>query len=168
MDRHACFLNHPYHHHHHQSHWVRATPVFACGFLFSRAPADGRCTRRSDVGQTSHGAPVAILPETRGALSEDGAGAGPPPQRSVGGGAERGGGASSARWPTGTEDSPPGTQPAALREPGLQLVVEHAACPCSSGVPPLPALAATALWTTSLCSSSLHRRCWRGSRRPWR
>ena len=33
-----------------------------------------------------------------------------------------------------------GTQPAALREPGLQLVVEHAACPCSSGVPPLPAL----------------------------
>ena len=58
----------------------------------------------------------------------------------MGGGAERGGGASSARWPTGTEDSPPGTQPAALREPGLQLVVEHAACPCSSGVPPLPAL----------------------------
>ena len=37
---------------------------------------------------------------------------------------------------------PPGTQPAALREPGLQLVVEHAACPCSSGVPPLPALGA--------------------------
>ena len=34
----------------------------------------------------------------------------------------------------------PGTQPAVLREPGLQLVVEHAACPCSSGVPPLPAL----------------------------
>ena len=34
---------------------------------------------------------------------------------------------------------PPGTRPA-LREPGLQLVVEHAACPCSSGVPPLPAL----------------------------
>ena len=35
---------------------------------------------------------------------------------------------------------PPGTQPACLREPGLQLVVEHAACPCSSGVPPLPGL----------------------------
>ena len=35
---------------------------------------------------------------------------------------------------------PPGTQPAALREPGPQLVVEHAARPCSSGVPPLPAL----------------------------
>ena len=34
----------------------------------------------------------------------------------------------------------PGTQPAALREPGLQLVVEHASRPCSSGVPPLPAL----------------------------
>ena len=33
-----------------------------------------------------------------------------------------------------------GPQPAALREPGLQMVVEHAACPCSSGVPPLPAL----------------------------
>ena len=32
---------------------------------------------------------------------------------------------------------PPGTQPAALREPGLQLVVEHAACPWSNGVPPL-------------------------------
>ena len=35
---------------------------------------------------------------------------------------------------------PPGTQRAALREPGLQLVVEHAARPCSSGVLPLPAL----------------------------
>ena len=37
---------------------------------------------------------------------------------------------------------PPGTRPAALREPGLQLVVEHAACPCSSWVPSLssPAL----------------------------
>ena len=36
---------------------------------------------------------------------------------------------------------PPGTQPAALREPGLQ-VVEHAARPCSIGVPSLssPAL----------------------------
>ena len=30
---------------------------------------------------------------------------------------------------------PPGTRPAALREPGLQLVVEHAASPCSSWVP---------------------------------
>ena len=32
---------------------------------------------------------------------------------------------------------PPGTRPAALR---LQLVVEHPARPCSSGVPPRPAL----------------------------
>ena len=37
---------------------------------------------------------------------------------------------------------PPGTRPAALREPGLQLVVEHAARPCSSWFPSLssPAL----------------------------
>ena len=35
---------------------------------------------------------------------------------------------------------PPGTRPAALREPWLQLVVEHAARSCSSGVLPLPAL----------------------------
>ena len=42
--------------------------------------------------------------------------------------------------PRAQKTPPPGTQPAALREPGLQLVVEHAACPCSSGVPPLPAL----------------------------
>ena len=40
----------------------------------------------------------------------------------------------------GQKTPPPGTQPATLREPGLQLAVEHAACPCSSGVPPLPAL----------------------------
>ena len=38
------------------------------------------------------------------------------------------------------KNPPPGTQPAALREPGLRLAVEHVACPCSSGVPPLPAL----------------------------
>ena len=39
------------------------------------------------------------------------------------------------------QQTPPrGTQPAALREPGLQVVVVHAARPCSSGVPPLPAL----------------------------
>ena len=38
---------------------------------------------------------------------------------------------------------PPGTRPAALREPVPQLGLEHAACPCSSGVPSLspPALA---------------------------
>ena len=35
---------------------------------------------------------------------------------------------------------PPGTRPAALRERGLKLVVERAARPCSSGVPPLQAL----------------------------
>ena len=40
----------------------------------------------------------------------------------------------------GQKTPPPGTQPATLREPGLQLAVEHAACPCSSGVRPLPAL----------------------------
>ena len=40
----------------------------------------------------------------------------------------------------GQKTPPLGTQPAALREPGLQLVVEHAACPWSSGVPPLLAL----------------------------
>ena len=32
---------------------------------------------------------------------------------------------------------PPGTRPAALSESGLQLVVEHAARPCPSCVPPL-------------------------------
>ena len=37
---------------------------------------DGR-TRCGDVSQTSPGAPAAVLPEARGALSEDGAGAGP-------------------------------------------------------------------------------------------
>ena len=51
---------------------------------------------------------------------------------------------------------PPGTRPAALREPGLQLVVEHAARPCCSGPPPLPALGGDCSLTTSLCSSSLH------------
>ena len=73
--------------------------------------ADGRhggCTPRSDVGQTSQGTPAAIFPEVRGALSEDGAGAGTPPRRAAGGGAERGGGASFARRPTGTEDSSSG------------------------------------------------------------
>ena len=34
---------------------------------------------------------------------------------------------------------PPGMRPA-LREPGLQLVVEHVPRPCSSSVPPFPAL----------------------------
>ena len=44
--------------------------------------------------------------------------------------------------PRAQKTPPPGTQPAALREPGLQLVVEHAACPCS-GAPLLvvPSLA---------------------------
>ena len=52
----------------------------------------------------------------------------------------RGGGASSARWPTGTEDSSTGDAAGCSREPGLRLVVDHAARPCSSGVLPLPAL----------------------------
>ena len=66
---------------------------------------------------TSGWPPAAILPEARGALSEDGAGAGTPPQRAAGGGAVRGGGASFARRPTGTEDSSTGTRPASLAVP---------------------------------------------------
>ena len=66
-----------------------------------------------------------------------------------------------ALW--GQKSPPPGTQRAALREPGLQLVVEHAACPCSNGVPPLPALGGDC----SLDDVAVQC-CWKGSRRPWR
>ena len=53
------------------------------------------------------------------------------------------------RWPwsgahvalRGQKTPPQGTQPAALREPGLQLVSEHAGCPCSC----LPSLATPSL-----------------------
>ena len=91
--------------------------MFAHVSCFAPAVSHDVRTLCGDVGQTSQGAPVAILPEARGALSEDGAGAGPPPQRAAGGGAERGGGASFARQPTGTEDSSTGTRPASLAEP---------------------------------------------------
>ena len=90
--------------------------MFAHASRFAPAVShvDGR-TRCGDVGQTSQGAPVSILPEARGALSEDGAGAGPPPQRAAGGGAEGGGGVCDVRWPTGTEDSSTGE---AASQPG--------------------------------------------------
>ena len=48
-----------------------------------------------------------------------------------------------ALW--GQKTPPPGTQPAALREPGLQLVSEHAGCPCSC----LPSLATPSLADTT-------------------
>ena len=57
--------------------------------------------------ETAQGAPVAFLPEARGALSEDFAGACPPPQCTAlgacGGGAERGGRARDVLRPTGTD-----------------------------------------------------------------
>ena len=88
----------------------------------------GRCS-------APQGAPASCFPPARGALGEAGAGNGPPPQRAAGGGAERGGGARDVGLRP--QKTPPlGTRPAALRELGLQLVVEHAARPRSSGVPP--------------------------------
>ena len=50
----------------------------------------------------------------------------------------------------GTEDTTSGTQPATLREPGLQLTVEHAACPCSQWCASSSALGGDCSLTTSL------------------
>ena len=70
---------------------------------FSHVDGRTRCWRRREC-PTSPLAPATVLPEARGALSEEGTGLGPPPQRAAGGGAERGSGARGERRPTGTEN----------------------------------------------------------------
>ena len=68
--------------------------------------------RRGSTVCCSRGyAPAAFVSEAQGALSEDGTGAGPPPQRAAGEGAKRWSGAREERWPTGTEASTPREAP---------------------------------------------------------